>query len=79
MNRKGQEVESQVHWIFILIAGALIIGFFATIVVKQKAASEIALQGKVSQQLDAIFAGAQQCQGLVCVEGFLDFAVLLRK
>jgi hypothetical protein len=75
MNRKGQEVESQVHWIFILIAGALIIGFFATIVVKQKAASEIALQGKVSQQLDAIFAGAQQSPGTLLRTPTPDIAV----
>lgn len=67
LNKKGQEVESQVHWIFVLIAGALIIALFTTIVLKQKDSSEIKLQGKISQQLNAIFSGAQQSPGTTLV------------
>jgi len=65
IGKKGQEVESQVHWIFILIAGALIITLFTAIVLKQKDSSRISLEGKIGAQLNAVLIAAQQASGSV--------------
>jgi hypothetical protein len=62
--RKAQ-AETQLNWIFILIAGAVILAFFAFIVVKQRAASEAKFSGKVSQQLNTILVGAKVSSGTV--------------
>lgn len=64
MGRKAQ-AESQLNWIFILIVGAVILGFFGFIVVKQQAASEAKFAGKVSTQLNTILVGAKVASGTV--------------
>ncbi|HII71286.1 TPA: hypothetical protein HA265_00860, partial [Candidatus Woesearchaeota archaeon] len=61
-SRRAQ-VESQFNWIFILIVGALILGFFAYIVIKQKTASEAKFAGTVTKQLNTILVGAKVSSG----------------
>jgi hypothetical protein len=65
MMGKRSQAETQLHWIFILIVGALILSFFIFIVVKQKAASEAKFSGKVAQQLNTILVGAKVSSGTV--------------
>ncbi len=61
MNRRG--IELQVNWIFILIAGAIILAFFFSVVQKQRALSEERLSITLSSQMDAVFAGAIESKG----------------
>jgi hypothetical protein len=66
-SRKAQVQETQLNWIFILIVGAIIMGFFVFIVIKQKASSEAKFAGKVTQQLNTILVGAKVSTGTVQV------------
>jgi hypothetical protein len=61
MNKRA--IELQFHWIFILIAGAVILAFFFSVVQKQRALSEEKLSITLSTQMDAIFAGAIESKG----------------
>lgn len=56
MKKKG--IEMQVHWIFILIAGAVILAFFFSVAAKQKSLSEEKLSITLSSNIEAVFAGA---------------------
>ena len=56
-NRKGQ-VSVQFHWIFIVIAGAIILMFFVGVVFKQKAVSEQKIATTIVSDLEPIIAGA---------------------
>lgn len=58
-----QGIELQFHWIFILIAGALILAFFFSVVQKQRALSEEKLSITLASQMDAIFTGAIESKG----------------
>ena len=60
---KKAQVEAQFNWIFILIAGGLILAFFSYVVIKQKAASEIKLAGKITKQLNTVLTGAKVSSG----------------
>jgi hypothetical protein len=64
IGKKAQE-ESQLNWIFILIAGAVILAFFVFIVIKQRGASEAKFSGKIAQQLNTILVGAKVSSGTV--------------
>jgi len=55
--RRGQ-VSVQFHWIFIIIAGAIILAVFVGIVFKQKAVSEQKIGIAVVSELEPILAGA---------------------
>lgn len=55
--KKGQ-LQLTFHWIYILIAGAVILLFFAGIVVKQKAASDERLTQDLVKIMESIFSGA---------------------
>lgn len=61
MNKRA--IELQFHWIFILIAGALILAFFFSVVQKQRVLSEEKLAITLASQMDAIFAGAIESKG----------------
>ena len=50
--------EMQFNWIFVLVAGAAILLFFATIVVKQKNVSEASTKAIVLKTIEAITTGA---------------------
>ena len=55
--KKGQ-IQVTFNWIYITIAGAVILLFFFGIVVKQKAASEEKLSIEVVRILESILTGA---------------------
>jgi len=57
-NKKSQ-VSIQFNWIFVLIAGAIILLFFVGIAFKQKAISETGLSATVANQLATILTGAR--------------------
>ena len=57
MGKSGQ-VQITFNWIYILIAGAVILLFFVGIVVKQKVVSEERLATDVVDILDSIFTAA---------------------
>jgi len=57
INKKA--VEMQFHWIFILIAGALILGFFFSFALKQRAVGQERLQYTLLSQIDDILAKSQ--------------------
>jgi len=54
MTHKKAQVSVHIHWIFILIAGAIILTFFVTIVVKQKDISEQKIAGKAIDSFEQI-------------------------
>ncbi len=56
-------IELQFNWIFILIAGALILAFFFSVVQKQRTLSEQKLSLTLSSQMDAVFTGAIESKG----------------
>ena len=56
---KKAAIEVQFNWIFVLIAGAMILAFFITIVVKQKFVSEQAISATVLTSLESILTGAK--------------------
>jgi len=55
---KKSQISTQFAWIFILIAGAIILIFFISLVYKQKAISEQKLASDVQVQLKSILLGA---------------------
>jgi hypothetical protein len=61
MSRKGFEL--QFNWIFILIAGAVILAFFFSIVQNQRALSETKLSSTLLSQMDAVFTMAIENKG----------------
>ncbi|MBD3304657.1 hypothetical protein GF343_05965 [Candidatus Woesearchaeota archaeon] len=61
MNKRG--LEMQAHWIFILIAGAIILAFFFSVVVKQKSLSEQKISITLSANIEAVFSGAIESKG----------------
>ncbi len=56
--RKKSQLSAQFAWIFVLIAGTIILIFFISLVYKQKAISEQKLSAKVLNQLETIITGA---------------------
>lgn len=56
-------IELQFNWIFILIAGALILAFFFSVVQKQRSLSEQKLSITLAAQMDAIYTGAIESKG----------------
>lgn len=60
---KGQ-VEVQFNWIFILIAGAIILGFFVSIAVKQQGVSEQKVSTQFFTQFEAVVTSSSVTQGI---------------
>ncbi len=58
MRQKKAQLAIPFHWIFILIAGALILLFFITIVFKQKAVAEEKLSVELISSIEEIFTGS---------------------
>ncbi len=58
MKKRGM-IELQFHWIFVLVAGAVIFIFFMNIVNKQREYSEIKTSGIITTNLESILIGAQ--------------------
>lgn len=55
-------IELQFHWVFVLIAGAIILLFFGSVVFKQKEISEDWASTNIVFDLDGIIAGASASQ-----------------
>src|SRR3989344_5221357 len=55
---KRGAIEVQFNWIFILIAGTVILLFFGTIIMKQRAAAEEKLSASLLIDLDSIMTGS---------------------
>lgn len=75
MEKKAQ-VEITFHWIYVLIAGAVILLFFVGLAVKQKASSEERLATDVVQILETIFTGAgvsEQTKNFINTGGLADY------
>jgi hypothetical protein len=60
---KKRAIELQFNWIFVLIAGAVILAFFFNVVQKQRSLSEQKLAITLAAQMDAIYAGALESKG----------------
>ncbi len=65
--KKNGVTELQFNWIFILIAGAIIVVFFFNIIAKQKEFSDIRISSSIITKLESILTGAQVSTGTVNV------------
>ncbi len=59
LQRKAQ-IQVTFNWIFILIAGAIILLFFITAINREKDSSQVQIAQKASSRLDALFSVIQQ-------------------
>lgn len=76
MSSKRAQIEVTFNWVYVLIAGAVILLFFGGIVVKQKAASEDNLSRMAMNIMDKIFAGAraaEKTKDFVDISGLADY------
>ena len=63
MRKKRGQVDIHINWIFILVAGGLILLFFASVAIKQRAVSEAKYNIAVSKDLSAILSSSQVAAG----------------
>ncbi len=78
MANKNAQIQFTFNWIYILIAGAVILLFFIGLVVKQKAVSEENLAVEISRILDSIFTGAgvaEKTKSSVSVGSLRDYTL----
>lgn len=64
MEKRGV-IEIQMHWIFVIIAGAIILAFFIGIVAKQRSISGKELIFDITTDLDLIFSSARVSEGSI--------------
>lgn len=77
-NRKKAQLTLTFNWIYVLIAGAVILLFFVGIVVKQKSVSQTQLEGDVVKILESILTGAtvsEQTKNFIDTSGLRDFTL----
>jgi|GEM_PF-1039443 len=75
---KKAQVEVTFNWVYILIAGAVILLFFAGIIVKQKVASEESLDQEVIRIMENIFTAAQVSENTkttIDISGLRDYTL----
>lgn len=63
MAYKRASVEVQFNWVFVLVAGALILLFFSTIVIKQKSTAETSRHITILNSLSSIITGTESTAG----------------
>ncbi len=63
MKSKKAVVEVQINWIFVLIAGALILLLFVSFVMKQKSVSTIKLDAAIKKDISLILTGSKVSSG----------------
>lgn len=76
-NKKGQ-IEVTFNWVYILIAGAVILLFFFGIVYKQKAVSEEQLGGDLVRIMQSIFTGAgvsEKTKNFIDIGGLAEYTL----
>ncbi len=75
--KKGQ-MEVTFNWVYIVIAGAVILLFFFSLVVKQKQVSEERLSGEVVQIMSSILVGAgvsEKTKNFIDASGLADYTL----
>ena len=88
MKTNKSQISIQITWIFVLIAGALILVFFIGLVYKQKTISETKNVAIIASKLETIFAGARISTGstqliqipeselnFLCQDGYSEFSI----
>lgn len=73
---KSAQIQVTFNWVYILIAGAVILLFFVGLVVKQKAASEEHLATEVVQIMESILTGAgvsEKTKNFIPTGGLIDY------
>tara|TARA_Y100000310_G_scaffold284854_1_gene307896 strand:- start:2123 stop:3250 length:1128 start_codon:yes stop_codon:yes gene_type:complete len=78
MKDNKAQIQVTFNWVYILIAGAIILLFFVGIVVKQKAISEERLAVDVVDIMDSIFTGAsvsEKTKQPVDTSGLVDYTL----
>lgn len=76
--QKRGQIEITFNWIYIVIAGAVILLFFFGLVVKQKQVSEERLSGEVVQIMSSILAGAgvsEKTKNFIDASGLADYTL----
>ncbi len=76
-SRRAQ-IQLTFNWVFILIAGAVILLFFVGLVVKQKAAAEQQLGTDVVRIMESIFVGAgvsEKTKNSIDASGLIDYTL----
>ena len=75
--RKGQ-IELTFNWVYILIAGTVILLFFVALVARQKQVSEERLSGDVVEVMSSILAGAgvsEKTKNFIDASGLADYTL----
>ncbi len=75
---KKAQIQITFSWVYILIAGAIILLFFIGIVVKQKSISEENLATDVVRVMESIFTGAgvsEKTKNFVDISGLADYTL----
>lgn len=75
---KKAQMEITFNWVYILIAGTVILLFFVGLVVRQKAVSEERLSGEVVEVMSSILAGAgvsEKTKNFIDVSGLVDYTL----
>lgn len=73
---KKAQVEVTFNWVYVLIAGAVIILFFVGIAAKQKTSSEKTLSGDIVRIMESIFASAgasEKTKNIIDISGLADY------
>ncbi len=76
-SKRGQ-LEISFNWIYIMIAGVVILLFFAGIIVRQKAASEQKLSTEVVRIMESIFTAAgvsEKTKNSIDTSGIIDYTL----
>jgi len=74
MANKGQ-VQVTFNWVYVLVAGAIILLFFAGLVIRQKAVSEQKLSIDLTQTMESIFTAAgvsEKTKNFIDISGLSD-------
>ncbi|MBI2666157.1 hypothetical protein HYX13_00945 [Candidatus Woesearchaeota archaeon] len=77
MSSKAQ-VQVTFHWIYVVLAGAVILLFFAGMVVRQKSVAEKELTSEVVRIMESILAGAgvsEKTKNVIDTSGLADLAL----
>ncbi len=77
MDKKAQ-LTLTFNWIYVLVAGAIILLFFASIVVQQKASADEKLSSDITQILESILTGAgvsEQTKNIIPTPALKDFTL----
>src|SRR3989338_8150744 len=81
MNSRRAQVEMTFHWIYVLLAGVVILLFFVGIVVKQKTVAEQRLSTDLTLILESIFTAAgvsESTKIALATSGFADETLFFR-